>query len=77
MKVFEMINTQLESDVDPRLEQKERRRTANRNRKPAAFAVAAVIGLVAAACTPGTQGRTRRRLPTSHRRLKMRSARSG
>jgi Tol biopolymer transport system component len=44
----------MEPDLNPRLEQPQRLRT-NPNRKVDAFAVAAAIGLVAVACTPGTQ----------------------
>jgi Tol biopolymer transport system component len=51
-----MTNKQMKPDGDPRLEHERRRRATNRRRKPAAFAVAAAISLVAVACTPGTQG---------------------
>lgn len=49
-----MSTKQTEPDVDPRLEQEKAQRTANRNNKVGAFAVAAAIGLAAVACRPGT-----------------------
>ena len=45
----------MKSDVDTARQQEERRPKASRNRKVGAFALAAAIGLVAAACTPGTR----------------------
>lgn len=50
-----MTNKQKASEVDPRLEQTKRRCTATRTKKVGAFAMAAAIGLVVVACTPGTQ----------------------
>jgi Tol biopolymer transport system component len=51
---FEMIIEQMDSGVAPRLEQ---RRSGLRRKRPVrAFAVAAAIGLVAVACTPGARG---------------------
>ena len=49
-----MTTKQVELDVNPKREQKERHRKANRNKKVGAFAAAA-IGLAAVGCTPGTR----------------------
>jgi Tol biopolymer transport system component len=51
-----LTTKQMEPDVDPLREQKERQRKANRNKKVGAFAAVAAIGLVAVACTPETRG---------------------
>jgi hypothetical protein len=55
-EVFEMTTKQMEPDVDSWGEQKERQRKANRNKKVAALAVAAAIGLVAVALILGALG---------------------
>jgi Tol biopolymer transport system component len=51
-----LTTKQMEPDVEPPREQKERQRKANRNKKVGAFAAAAAIALVAVACTPETRG---------------------
>ena len=55
-EVFEMTTKQIEPDMDSWREQEKRQRKANRNKKVAAFAVAAAIGLVAVAFMLGTRG---------------------
>lgn len=49
-----MTDAQIEPDTDPRLEHAQRRRTANRDRKIAAFAVTAAISLAACSGPGGT-----------------------
>jgi hypothetical protein len=53
-EVIEMTHQTKEPDVDPVDDRGERHRKANRRRSIRALAVAAAIGLVSVACTPGT-----------------------
>lgn len=55
-EVFEMTTRQIEPDDDAWRQQEQRQRSANRNKKFGALAVAAVIGIVAIAVILGTRG---------------------
>jgi Tol biopolymer transport system component len=55
-EVFEMTTKQVEPDVDAWREQEKRQRNVGRNKKIGAFAVAAVIAVVAVAVIVGTRG---------------------